>query len=187
MGYKGVTTVFEMLWHSCIVGLLQVDRLFLVIFMHMWYLSQCCMLAFHSFQAFTDNHIGFVSSYSHPSIFQTLITNGMSPDTVSVIAGLSNDYSDYVTTFEEYQVLLCCDSLFLTGPVVPSCYGEKRKKYKKRIWLIFIFINVCTLLSILFSPLLIKVEQLVICFGSLIPYGYWDINKCGFFLIPFSA
>ena len=72
------------------------------------------MLAFHSFQAFIDNQIGFVSSYSHPSIFQTLIANGMSPDTVSVIAGLSNDYSDYVTTFEEYQVHLCCDSLFLT-------------------------------------------------------------------------
>lgn len=38
------------------------------------------------------------------AVTQTLTKNGLSSDTVSVIAGLSNDYADYVTTFEEYQV-----------------------------------------------------------------------------------
>ena len=37
---------------------------------------------------------------------------------MSVIAGLTNDYADYVTTYEEYQVSICfCyiqgDTLFL--------------------------------------------------------------------------
>ena len=37
-------------------------------------------------------------------LLQTLVDNGFPSDTIPVIAGLSNDYADYVTTFEEYQV-----------------------------------------------------------------------------------
>ena len=36
---------------------------------------------------------------------QVLIDHGFPSDTVVVIAGLSNSYSQYVTTFEEYQVM----------------------------------------------------------------------------------
>ena len=35
---------------------------------------------------------------------QTLVQYGFGSDTVPVIAGLSNTYCDYITTFEEYQV-----------------------------------------------------------------------------------
>ena len=46
-------------------------------------------------------------------IYQILVENGKSQgfsnDTVVVIAGLSNTYADYVTTFAEYQVhVQCC-------------------------------------------------------------------------------
>ncbi|XP_060077762.1 uncharacterized protein LOC132557292 [Ylistrum balloti] len=37
------------------------------------------------------------------AVTKALIQGGLSSDTVSVIAGLSNDYADYVTTYEEYQ------------------------------------------------------------------------------------
>lgn len=37
------------------------------------------------------------------AVTETLIANGLPADTLSVIAGLSNDYADYVVTFEEYQ------------------------------------------------------------------------------------
>jgi neutral ceramidase len=37
-------------------------------------------------------------------LLQALVDNGFPADTIPVIAGLSNDYADYVTTFEEYQV-----------------------------------------------------------------------------------
>ena len=36
---------------------------------------------------------------------KTLLDNGFPSNVSVVIAGLSNTYSDYVTTFEEYQVL----------------------------------------------------------------------------------
>lgn len=39
--------------------------------------------------------------------FQTLKAAGFPANTVSVIAGLTNDYADYVTTYEEYQVSIC--------------------------------------------------------------------------------
>jgi hypothetical protein len=39
-----------------------------------------------------------------PNIFQALVSKGFSPETKAVIAGLSNSYSDYIATFEEYQV-----------------------------------------------------------------------------------
>lgn len=39
------------------------------------------------------------------AVLDTLKKNGYSDDTVVVIAGLSNTYSDYVVTYEEYQVL----------------------------------------------------------------------------------
>lgn len=38
-------------------------------------------------------------------ITKEAIDNGAGPDTKVVIAGLSNTYSHYITTFEEYQVL----------------------------------------------------------------------------------
>lgn len=41
-------------------------------------------------------------------LLQTLISNGLPLDTSSVIAGLSNDYTHYVATFEEYQVWSEC-------------------------------------------------------------------------------
>lgn len=39
------------------------------------------------------------------AVKQTLLSNGFSSDAIVVIAGLSNTYSNYITTFEEYQVL----------------------------------------------------------------------------------
>ena len=36
---------------------------------------------------------------------QVLKAGGFPNDTMSVIAGLSNDYADYCTTYEEYQVI----------------------------------------------------------------------------------
>ena len=38
-------------------------------------------------------------------VTQVLVANGFSNDTKVVIAGLSNTYTHYITTFEEYQVL----------------------------------------------------------------------------------
>ena len=37
------------------------------------------------------------------AVKKALVDNGFPADTIPVIAGLSNDYADYVTTFEEYQ------------------------------------------------------------------------------------
>ena len=39
------------------------------------------------------------------AVLEELKKNGYSDETKVVIAGLSNTYSDYVTTYEEYQVL----------------------------------------------------------------------------------
>ena len=39
------------------------------------------------------------------TVRKTLLDNGFPSNVAVVIAGLSNTYSDYVTTFEEYQVL----------------------------------------------------------------------------------
>ena len=36
--------------------------------------------------------------------FQTIKSAGFQGDALPIIAGLSNDYADYVTTYEEYQV-----------------------------------------------------------------------------------
>lgn len=48
------------------------------------------------------------------SYCQVLVDNGFPKDSVMVIAGLSNTYSSYVATYEEYQVLTydsnVCDS-----------------------------------------------------------------------------
>ncbi len=38
---------------------------------------------------------------------QAMVDAGFPSDSIMVIAGLSNTYSDYVTTFEEYQVCVC--------------------------------------------------------------------------------
>jgi len=37
----------------------------------------------------------------------------MKEEPIPIIAGLSNDYADYVTTFEEYQVSYFTFNLFL--------------------------------------------------------------------------
>ncbi|XP_041346952.1 neutral ceramidase 3-like [Gigantopelta aegis] len=37
-------------------------------------------------------------------VIKTLKAGGFPADTLSVIAGLSNDYGDYVATYEEYQI-----------------------------------------------------------------------------------
>ena len=39
------------------------------------------------------------------SVKKVLLANGFPSNVKVVIAGLSNTYSDYVTTFEEYQVI----------------------------------------------------------------------------------
>ena len=41
------------------------------------------------------------------SVKKVLLENGFPSGVTVVIAGLSNTYSDYVTTFEEYQVHTC--------------------------------------------------------------------------------
>lgn len=38
-------------------------------------------------------------------VLQALVAYGFSNDTKVVIAGLSNTYTHYITTYEEYQVL----------------------------------------------------------------------------------
>lgn len=40
------------------------------------------------------------------AVRNVLVTNGYPADTRVVIAGLSNTYSGYITTYEEYQVSL---------------------------------------------------------------------------------
>lgn len=56
------------------------------------------------------------------SVKKVLIDSGFPSNATVVIAGLSNTYSDYVTTFEEYQVIVTselatiiphlCDTVF---------------------------------------------------------------------------
>ena len=46
------------------------------------------------------SHVLILMSY----LFQTLKDEGFPDPPLSVIAGLANDYADYVTTYEEYQV-----------------------------------------------------------------------------------
>ena len=48
------------------------------------------------------------------AVKKTLLDNGFPSNIAVVIAGLSNTYSDYVTTYEEYQVShLILDASFL--------------------------------------------------------------------------
>ena len=48
------------------------------------------------------------------SVKKVLVENGFTNDVTVVIAGLSNTYSDYVTTFEEYQVHAVTNILKIT-------------------------------------------------------------------------
>ena len=41
------------------------------------------------------------------AVRQAMLDAGFPSDSIMVIAGLSNTYSDYVTTYEEYQVSFC--------------------------------------------------------------------------------
>lgn len=56
------------------------------------------------------------------AVKKALISNGFPSDTKVVIAGLSNTYSDYVTTFEEYQVHTCSPNRWRVNecPISPS-------------------------------------------------------------------
>ncbi|XP_076452014.1 neutral ceramidase B-like [Babylonia areolata] len=56
------------------------------------------------------------------AVTHTLISNGWYPDTVSVIAGLSNDYADYVTTYEEYQIQRYEGASTIYGPHTLQAY-----------------------------------------------------------------
>ncbi|PVD38057.1 hypothetical protein C0Q70_00667 [Pomacea canaliculata] len=56
------------------------------------------------------------------AVVQTLISNGLPLDTSSVIAGLSNDYTHYVATFEEYQVQRYEAASTIYGPHTLQAY-----------------------------------------------------------------
>ncbi len=53
---------------------------------------------------------------------------GFNENSVMVIAGLSNTYADYVTTFEEYQVCQHPPNVrtHFTCPLPPCCSQEQR-------------------------------------------------------------
>ncbi|KAK7494429.1 hypothetical protein BaRGS_00014321 [Batillaria attramentaria] len=59
------------------------------------------------------------------AVTQTLTANGLPPDTLSVIAGLSNDYADYVVTFEEYQEQRYEGASTIYGPHTLQAYIQK--------------------------------------------------------------
>ena len=56
------------------------------------------------------------------TLYQTATANGASPATKVVIAGLSNVYSHYITTFEEYQHQRYEAASTLFGPLTLSAY-----------------------------------------------------------------
>ncbi|KAJ8318838.1 hypothetical protein KUTeg_003929 [Tegillarca granosa] len=59
---------------------------------------------------------------------QTLKSGGFPEDTVSVIAGLSNDYADYVTTPEEYQQQRYEGASTIYGPYTLPAYIQQFTK-----------------------------------------------------------
>eukprot|EP01092_Planopodium_desertum_P014681 TRINITY_DN7499_c0_g1_i1.p1 TRINITY_DN7499_c0_g1~~TRINITY_DN7499_c0_g1_i1.p1 ORF type:complete len:496 (+),score=51.86 TRINITY_DN7499_c0_g1_i1:78-1490(+) len=58
------------------------------------------------------------------TVRETLLANGAPQDAVVVIAGLSNSYSHYITTFEEYQVQRYEAASTLFGPHTLEAYQQ---------------------------------------------------------------
>jgi len=58
------------------------------------------------------------------TVREVLIAGGLPPDTEVVIAGLTNTYSDYITTFEEYQVQRYEGASTVYGPHTLSAYTQ---------------------------------------------------------------
>lgn len=61
------------------------------------------------------------------AVTQTLISHGWDLNTISVIAGLSNDYADYVTTYEEYQIQRYEGASTIYGPYTLQAYIQTFK------------------------------------------------------------
>ncbi|KAL5018303.1 hypothetical protein ScPMuIL_004025 [Solemya velum] len=59
------------------------------------------------------------------AVTNALKASGFPSNTVSVIAGLSNDYADYVTTYEEYQVQRYEGASTIYGPHTLEAYIQK--------------------------------------------------------------
>ena len=70
----------------------------------------------------------FDTSAISPNI-QTLVKNGFPADSQVVLAGLTNDYSSYISTFEEYQVLYIYVSL-IKKVIKFIKYNVNRKRLK---------------------------------------------------------
>lgn len=58
------------------------------------------------------------------SYCQVLVDNGFPKDSVMVIAGLSNTYSSYVATYEEYQVLTYDSNVRDSGSIMKYNYSQ---------------------------------------------------------------
>ncbi|XP_064644788.1 uncharacterized protein LOC135498445 [Lineus longissimus] len=56
------------------------------------------------------------------AVLKSLVSKGFSPDTKTVIAGLSNTYSDYIATFEEYQIQRYEGASTIYGPHTLQAY-----------------------------------------------------------------
>jgi neutral ceramidase len=59
------------------------------------------------------------------TVYNTLIANGYSADTKVVIAGLSNTYTHYITTFEEYQEQRYEGASTIYGPHTLMAYQQE--------------------------------------------------------------
>ncbi|CAG2240357.1 ASAH2 [Mytilus edulis] len=59
------------------------------------------------------------------AVKKTLVMNGFPADTIPVIAGLSNDYADYVATFEEYQAQRYEAGSTIFGPHTLEAYIQQ--------------------------------------------------------------
>ncbi|XP_062593743.1 uncharacterized protein LOC134255247 [Saccostrea cucullata] len=62
------------------------------------------------------------------SITATLKASGLPANTVSVIAGLTNDYADYVTTYEEYQIQRYEGASTIYGPHTLEAFIQEFNK-----------------------------------------------------------
>ncbi|KAK7111468.1 neutral ceramidase B-like [Littorina saxatilis] len=67
------------------------------------------------------------------TVTETLVANGLPSNTTSVIAGLSNDYADYVTTFEEYQIQRYEGGSTIYGPYSLKAYIQTFKALAEAI------------------------------------------------------
>ncbi|XP_033099383.1 neutral ceramidase 2-like isoform X2 [Anneissia japonica] len=67
------------------------------------------------------------------AIKETLVENGMSGDTKVTISGLANTYSDYIVTYEEYQVQRYEGASTIYGPHTLQAYIHKFRELAKKI------------------------------------------------------